>query len=87
MPRSKSPQRPYVFALASTSLTVPGTVWRFKAEEGKAYWADLPVVLAHPSAFGQDPPQIFPVDWVPADAPVEQATAAPGEQRETGRGN
>ena len=73
----------YVFARATASLTVPGTVWRFAVEEGKAYWADHPVVEAHPSSFSPDPIVILPRDWEPAsrEAPVEQATAAPGEKR------
>lgn len=89
MARSKSPTpQLYVFAAATATLRVPGTVWRFPVEEGKAYWADHPAVLAHPAAFTADPPRIFPTDWTPAveSVPVEQATAAPGEQRESGRG-
>jgi len=41
------------------------------------------MVTSHPALFSADPPDVFPRGWQPQ---VEQATAAPGEQRESGRG-
>lgn len=86
MPRSsKSTSGDYVFARATASLSQPGTVFKFSIIEGRQYWASHPAVLAHPSSFSDRPLVILPVDWVAPDAPVEQATAAPGEVRNTDR--
>jgi hypothetical protein len=70
----------YVFALSTTVLSRPE---RHTVHVGEAWWADHPVVLANPSAFGDTPPEVFPRGWEPA---VEQATSAPGERRSTRRG-
>jgi hypothetical protein len=41
------------------------------------------MVLANPGLFTDDPPVVHPIGWEPR---VEQATAAPGEVRESRRG-
>ena len=52
-------------------------------QKGTHWSADDPIVVAHPDAFSRDPRyglaySVEPAGW---DAPVEQATAAPGERR------
>ncbi len=73
----------YVFARATTSLSVPGQVWKFAVIENGAYWADHPAVVAHPSSFSPDPIVIHPHGWATVD--VEQASASPGERRNARR--
>lgn len=57
---------------------------------GEHYPADDPVVKAMPDAFSPDPR--YGVQWTGppppemAEAPVEQATAGPGEKRNVRRG-
>ncbi len=53
--------------------------------KGSHWPADDPVVQAHPEAFSSDPRYGLSFSREPAgyDAPVEQATAAPGERRMT----
>jgi hypothetical protein len=61
---------------------------------GEYFFADDPAVLAHPAAFSKDPPEdcikrtgvpIPEFDTSVGEPVVEQATAAPGEKRNTGR--
>jgi hypothetical protein len=69
------------------------TTFRHMSQEGMTgvihqgtHWpADDPVVQAHPEAFSSDPRYGLSFSRQPAgyDAPVEQATAAPGELRMT----
>jgi hypothetical protein len=72
----------YVFATTTASLREPGTNQRVSIHRGSAWHADCPLVRAHRSMFSDTPPDVFPRDW----EPVEQATAAPGEKRNTRRG-
>lgn len=56
--------------------------------KGTHWPADDPIVKAHPDLFSTDPRYGLsyseqPEGW---DAPVEQATKAPGEKRQTRRG-
>lgn len=84
MPRGKSPQQTYVFALDTFSAREPGSKYPTTVHKGSAWHADCPLVAAHPDSFSSDPPEVFPRGWVsPA---VEQTTSAPGELRESGRG-
>ncbi len=78
---STTPKPLFVFARATTSLKAPGDKYPSQIHEGRTYWSDWPVVVAHPDAFSPTPTRILPANWVPAEAPVEQATAAPGEKR------
>lgn len=83
MPRGKStPQRSYVFAADTVSVREPGSKYPTSVQKGTAWHADCELVLAHPDLFSSDPPEVFPRGWTPR---VEQATAAPGEQRDSGR--
>lgn len=82
MPRHKTPQRAYVFAQDTVSVREPGSKYPTTVRKGTAWFADCPLALAHPTLFSPDPPEVFPRGWV---SPVEQATAAPGEWRDTGR--
>lgn len=57
-------------------------------QKGSHWPADDPVVRAHPEYFSADARyglnySVEPAGW---DAPVEQATKAPGEKRQTRRG-
>jgi hypothetical protein len=57
-------------------------------QKGSHWPADDPVVRAHPDWFSTDPRygmsySVEPDGW---DAPVEEATAVPGERRNTRRG-
>lgn len=56
--------------------------------KGTHWPADDPVVQAHPGLFSDDPRYGLMFTTTPEgfDAPVEQATAAPGERRQTRRG-
>lgn len=82
MSRSKSPQQAYVFAADTVSVREPGSKYPTTIPKGSAWFADCPLVRAHPDLFSPDPPEVHPRGW---SAPVEQATAAPGEQRHTSR--
>ena len=71
---------------ASTSAMVDGFYIRF----GETWYADDPMVKANPSLFTDDPRTAGIRTTAPLpeadqlgrpDAPVEQATAAPGERR------
>ncbi|HEU4542576.1 MAG TPA: hypothetical protein VFR23_15725 [Jiangellaceae bacterium] len=62
---------------------ISGTV-----QKGSHWPADDPVVRAYPQYFSDDPRygMNYSVEPEGYDAPVEQATAAPGEKRNTRRG-
>jgi hypothetical protein len=84
MPRpKKTPARAYVFATATVSVREPGSKYPTSVPQGSAWFADCPLVESHPDLFSPDPPEVFPRGW--QSQPVEQATAAPGELRTTGR--
>jgi hypothetical protein len=79
-PRPK-PQRPrYVFATATTSVREPGSKYPTTVHQGSAWHAECLMVVSHPDLFSDEPPVVLPRGWEP---PVEQATAAPGEVRDS----
>lgn len=67
----------YAVDTATVALTTGDT---FTIHRGQKYDADLQVVREQPGFFSDDPATGM------RDAPVEQATAAPGERRSTRRG-
>ena len=73
----------YVFANDTVSVREPGSKYPTSVQRGSAWYADCPLVLAHPDLFSTTPTDVHPRGWV-ADR-VEQATAAPGEKRTTKR--
>jgi hypothetical protein len=73
-----------VFALDTFSVREVGSKYPTTIHKGTAWHADCPVVQQNSDSFSPTPPEVFPRGWQPA--PVEQATAAPGEQRDSGRG-
>ena len=76
------PRHP-VYALATTTLTVPGQRFRVSVAQRQVFWSDDAVVIAHPDSFSAvDPAVTRLAGWEP---PIEQATAAPGEKRSTRR--
>jgi hypothetical protein len=81
-PRPKSPRARYVFAKDTASVREPGSKYPTTVHKGTVWHADCPMVQMHPGLFGEDPPEVLPRGWV---APVEQATAVPGEVRDSGR--
>jgi hypothetical protein len=83
MPRRKTPQHTYVFVQYDVSIREAGSKYPTLLESNTAVPADHPIVAAHPDAFGPDPVKVWPRGWSPS---VEQATAAPGEVRDNGRG-
>lgn len=75
--------------VAVTSATVFLGTQRCHVQQGSAWAADSPLVVAHPDMFSADPARALGLDLEPAgpskskrldDAPVEQKTAAPGEK-------
>lgn len=70
----------YVYAKQNAATTHRGRTVRTK--RGEAWHASDPLVREHPDLFAADPPT---VRGTPAEGPVEQATAAPGEKRTTRR--
>lgn len=71
-----------VFATATTHVTTREGA-RLIVHKGQHWPADDPIVLAQPSLFSPDARygMAYSVEPVGYDAPVEQATAAPGERR------
>jgi hypothetical protein len=67
-----------VFAAAST--VVGGSGQRVQLREGDVWWADALEVQRHPDLFSDLPPAHM-IRGSRPNAPVEQATAAPGERR------
>jgi hypothetical protein len=68
------------FARASTWIGVHP--FRVKLTAGEPWYADHPLVVDNPDSFSDEPINPKPHGW---SAPVEQATAAPGETRTTRR--
>lgn len=72
--------------VATQSTTIFVDAQRVHVVHGSAWAADSPVVRLHPDLFSDDPRRALGLDIVPpaneypADAPVEQKTAAPGEK-------
>jgi hypothetical protein len=76
------PRHP-VYALTTTSISVPGQKFRVSVVQRNVYWSDDAVVRAHPELFSTEDPALTRLDgW---ESPVEQATTAPGEKRATRR--
>jgi len=77
-----------VYAKATTSVVTEDGAQQL-VRHGSHWFADDPVVQANPSLFSSDPR--FGLTWsgqtpaVMAEPPVEQATAEPGERRQTRR--
>lgn len=71
-----------VFAVDNSVVTLPSGA-QIVVRHGTHWPADDPVVLASPSLFSPDPRYGLFYTTPPAglDAPVEHATAAPGERR------
>jgi hypothetical protein len=75
-----------VFATATTHVTTPGGA-RILVRKGSHWPASDPVVQVQPSLFSDDARygmtySVEPAGYdAPVGAPVEQATAAPGERR------
>jgi len=71
-----------VYATATTHVTTRDGA-RIVVHKGQHWPADDPVVQAQPSLFSADPRwgMAYSVEPAGYDAPVEQATAAPGERR------
>lgn len=79
-PKNARPR--FVFARDTASVREPGSKYPTTVLQGSVWHADCPMVLSHPGLFSDDPPVVLPRGWEP---PVEQATAAPGETRDSGR--
>lgn len=76
-----------VFATDTAALPLPSGA-SVVVHRGQHWSADDPVVKAHPGLFSDDPRYGLTYSVPPpemAEAPVEQATAAPGEKRATRR--
>ncbi len=71
------------FARDTVSVREAGSKYPTTVQRGSAWHADHPIVLANPSLFEDDPPEVLPRGWKPekAEPAVEQATSAPGELR------
>lgn len=74
----------YATATTSVGLRHGGTI---VVGKGTHWHADDPVVIDHPDLFSDDPRYGLVFTEAPEgfDAPVEQATAGPGEKRNTRR--
>jgi hypothetical protein len=77
-----------VFAVADQPVTDSKTGISGYVRKGSHWPADDPVVKAHPDLFSTDPRfgMNYSVEPDGYDAPVEQATAGPGEKRQVRRG-
>lgn len=76
----------HVFCQANTTVATGDGV-PLRLQMGEHWPASDPIVTAHPDLFTPDPRygmrySVPPLGW---DAPVEAATAAPGERRSTAR--
>lgn len=71
-----------VYATSTTHVTTPNGT-RVVVRKGTHWPAEDPVVQAQPSLFSTDPRWglVFSAEPEGFDAPVEQATADPGERR------
>jgi len=76
-----------VYATTTAPVELPSGI-RGIVQKGTHWPADDPVVKAHPDWFSRDPRfgMVYSVEPTGYDAPVEQATAAPGERRNIRRG-
>lgn len=74
-----------VYATTTTMVTLDGA--QHRVQKGTHWPADDPIVAAQPSAFSTDPRygMLYTREPDGYNAPVEQATAAPGERRATRR--
>ena len=79
-PRPKQARPRYVFAQSTVSVREPGSKYPTMIHQGSVWHAESLMVTSHPDLFSDEPVEVFPRDWVP---PVEQATAAPGEVRDS----
>lgn len=68
----------FKFANSTTSVRFDGRIVRLA--EGDPWYADDPFVVARPELFSDAPVRVYGVQGVTV-APVEQATARPGEKR------
>jgi hypothetical protein len=82
-PRPKASRPRYVFARATVSVREPGSKYPTTVHQGSVWHPDCPMVQLNPDLFSEEPPVLLPRGWSPS---VEQATAAPGETRESTRG-
>jgi hypothetical protein len=82
MRKKSEPKKDYKFAVETVSLREPGSKYPTMVRKGTVWHAESQMVLDHPDLFSDDPSEVFPRNWSP---PVEQATAAPGEVRDTAR--
>lgn len=76
-----------VFAMGTDFVNLPGG-GRVKVQKGTHWPADDPAVRSRPELFSADPRWGMWYSREPAgyDAPVEEATANPGEKRSVRRG-
>lgn len=70
----------YKFARYTTSTAATPGGMPLIVQEGEAWDADDPLVLAHPELFSDEPLRVQ-TSHGRRDRVVEQATAAPGEKR------
>lgn len=74
-----------VYATATCSVAMPQG-GQLQVREGSHWPEDDPLVRAHPDLFSDDPAAGLMYSRKPAEeAPVEQATAGPGERRNVRR--
>lgn len=75
-----------VYAVTSRRVQLAGGMFSV-VPKGSHWPADDPIVKANPDLFSPDPRfgMLYSVEPDGYDAPVEQATAAPGERRQTRR--
>lgn len=66
------------FAQYTTATAAPGGLL-LSVQEGEAWAADDPLVVAHPELFADTPARVYRSNG--RREVVEQATAAPGEKR------
>jgi hypothetical protein len=74
----------YKFALLDSAASHAGGLVHM--HRGDTWDADDPFVKAHPDWFDDNPPVVRSTTGNPPQAPVEQATRAPGERRTIRRG-
>ena len=72
----------YVFARDTCAVREPGSKYPTTVHKGTVWHANCPMVRSHPDLFSADPPEVLPRGW---QAPVEQASASPGERRNARR--
>ncbi len=82
-PKPKSAAPRYVFAKYTASVREPGSKYPTTVHQGTVWHPECDMVRNNPDMFSTEPPEVNPRGWSP---PVEQATAAPGEVRDSTRG-